>query len=547
MFINRKHFVAIYLTAIILLINSSVWAQEKKIEKPENLDQLLLAAKESKTIATEDIENAKNIIQSAANTLPAEEILEKLALLQEYRQDEVIPAVRKPLRDSDLLDRLILSIQLGKETQIDPAKIKIHPAAAGFPGLVPDDAPRVKRTMELNLDRQGWHNVGIYGNPGSPYWHSTGLYAAPGELITVTVPKEFAGKGLMLRIGCHSDRLWRLNSWKRAPSICSRYNITETTTKIANSFGGLIYVESNHEKTYGKVKLTFENAVESPFYELGKTSLEEWKKIRNNPGPWAELASGKLIITVPSKVVRKLDNPQELMEFWDGIMDNYADLLGRDHNRKRTERFVCDVQISAGYMHSGYPLMAGLDIAETFCNVESIQKNNHGGIWGLFHEIGHNHQRREWTFSGTTEVTVNLFSLYMMEKACGLQTGGHPGVAEKSRQKSMERYFANGSNFEQWQKDPFLALCMYIQLQQEFGWEPFTATFKQYLVATRDELPRSDQDKRDQWMVRFSKTVGKNLGPFFQVWGVPTTKEARDSIADLPEWMPKDLPDKKIS
>lgn len=32
--------------------------------------------------------------------------------------------------------------------------------------------------------------------------------------------------------------------------------------------------------------------------------------------------------------------------------------------------------------------------------------------WGLYHEMGHNRQKGEWTFEGCTEVTVNIFSLY---------------------------------------------------------------------------------------------------------------------------------------
>jgi hypothetical protein len=43
-------------------------------------------------------------------------------------------------------------------------------------------------------------------------------------------------------------------------------------------------------------------------------------------------------------------------------------------------------------------------------------------------------------------------------------------------------------------------------------------------------------------MVRFSKAVGKDLGPFFQAWGVPTTEKARQEIASLPDWMPPDWP-----
>jgi hypothetical protein len=39
-------------------------------------------------------------------------------------------------------------------------------------------------------------------------------------------------------------------------------------------------------------------------------------------------------------------------------------------------------------------------------------------------------------------------------------------------------------------------------------------------------------------MVRMSRATGRNLGPFFQAWGVPTTDAARRSIAGLPAWMP---------
>ena len=40
-------------------------------------------------------------------------------------------------------------------------------------------------------------------------------------------------------------------------------------------------------------------------------------------------------------------------------------------------------------------------------------------------------------------------------------------------------------------------------------------------------------------VVRFSRAVGKNLGPFFEAWGVPTSTKAHESIRDLPEWVPR--------
>ena len=88
---------------------------------------------------------------------------------------------------------------------------------------------------------------------------------------------------------------------------------------------------------------------------------------------------------------------------------------------------------------------------------------------------------------------------------------------------------------------------MYSMMQEDFGWEPFTKVFREYTAADANELPKNDDDKRDQWMVRFSRMVGKNLGPFFDAWGVPTSDEAKKSIASLPAWMPTDFPEVKAS
>jgi len=80
---------------------------------------------------------------------------------------------------------------------------------------------------------------------------------------------------------------------------------------------------------------------------------------------------------------------------------------------------------------------------------------------------------------------------------------------------------------------------MYYQLIEGFGWDAFKKTFAEYRKLPKEERPKNDDQERDQWMVRLSKTTGKNLGPFFQAWKIPTSQAARDSIKDLPEWMPE--------
>jgi hypothetical protein len=222
------------------------------------------------------------------------------------------------------------------------------------------------------------------------------------------------------------------------------------------------------------------------------------------------------------------------MTWWDRVADGAADLFQIPRDRPRAERYVADVQISAGYMHSGYPIMTHLDAAPRMVDLPTLRTK---GEWGLFHELGHNHQRPEWTFAGTGEVTNNLLPLYLLETLCD-HAPVHEAFTPAARAKKEKRYVAGGSDFAAWQKDPFLALIMYQQLRDGFGWETYQKVFAEYRDLKPGERPKSDLEKHDQWMVRFSRAAGRNLGPFFQHWGIPTSEAARQSIADLPAWSP---------
>ena len=63
-------------------------------------------------------------------------------------------------------------------------------------------------------------------------------------------------------------------------------------------------------------------------------------------------------------------------------------------------------------------------------------------------------------------------------------------------------------------------------------------------AAARAAAPKTDDEKRDQWCVRISRATGKDLGPYFEAWGVPVSDAARRQVAELPEWMPDDWPKK---
>lgn len=405
-------------------------------------------------------------------------------------------------------------------------QVAAHPAAAFFPGAVAPDLPRVRGSVCVDPRREGWQ--------------STGYYAAPGETVTVRIPADWIRLGLEARIGCHKDTLWHQKTWKRPPAITRSFALRAEETRIANAFGGLIYIDTRKGADGAPANVEISGAVAAPLYVHGRTTAEEWKAaVRRPAAPWAELATDKIVITLPLAHARAIDDPVALMNTWDQVLDACADLATMPRARRLAERIVPDIQISAGYMHSGYPVMTHADQYGILGNREKIL----AGQWGLFHELGHNHQNRDWTFGGTGEVTVNLFTLYVMEQVCGrpiLQS--RPEMQREQRLRAIEKYAAAGRPFETWKKEPFLALTLYVQLIEAFGWDSFKKCFAQYRALAPAERPQGDEDKRDRWLVAFSRTVGRNLGPFFEAWGIPTRAQARAEVAALPPWMPSDMP-----
>jgi hypothetical protein len=487
------------------------------------------------TSAASSAETAQAVwtISQVAQVLPANDTV-LLPLLNDLKRNHRVDFSqigKQPVTMAMPLDRLVMTLDIREAMSAPADKVKAHPSAASFPGAIPSGAARISRTVNINT--------------AIPGWAGTGLYAAPGEVITVTVPAEAAKRGLSLRIGAHSDRLWHLAEWKRAPEVTRNFTISTQTVRAANAFGGAVFIEVPANSRLGTIPVQITNAVPAPRFVRGETSLEEWRRaIRNYPAPWAEMEGKRCILTVPSSAIRTLDDPEALMAYWDETMDHCADLYAIPRARLRPERYCVDRQISAGYMHSGYPIMTGDDVAKAFCDLSLLRGKDGQKVWGFYHEVGHNHQIGDWTWDGCGEVTNNFFSLYGVEMLNGVgpsYINSHPAIRPETRLMRLSQYLANGPDYEKWKSDPFLALTMFIQLRQAFGWEPFKQVFAQYRTLSSEERPKDDIEKRSQFMVRFSRAVGKNLGPFFTAWGVPTSADARKLVADLPAWMPDEM------
>lgn len=440
-----------------------------------------------------------------------------------------VPRPDAPVRDSDPLARLAVTWDMLRLARTPPSRVEAHPSAHYFPGAVADDAPRVTETHTIDTRR--------------PRWHSTGLYAVAGEPLTVTIPASAVGRGLSLRIGCHTDTIWHLNEWRRMPEITKSVRLDQARTVVGSAFGGLVYVDVPRGASLGTVEVQIAGAVKAPRYVHGRTSRQAWRRIREYPAPWAELETNNIIVTVPSSEIRDLDDPISLMNLWDEGMDAIAWLAAVPKERESPERFVTDIQISAGWMHAGYPIMAFNRAAPSLLDPRTFLRERVYDSWGPWHEVGHNHQSDLWTFDGTGEVTCNLFTLYAIEQIAGLtfRDAPHPALNQQEARERRRQFFARGAPFDEWRRDPFLALGMYYLVVDEFGWNAIRDSFAAYQTMPEAQRPRTDDQKRDVWMVTLSRTIGRNLGPYFQVWGVPTSEQARAGIANLPPWMPAEF------
>ena len=481
-------------------------------------------------IGKEDLEQVMHILTVAMQALPADDSQFVPRLRKLVQQSGAVPMPKAPIRENQVAARLAVTLEDLELLHLKPEQVRAHPAAAGFPGLVPDVAPRVSKSIDID--------TGILG------WHSLGLYAAPGEVITVTVPASAAGKHLGVRIGPHTDHLWRLPAWSRWPNLSRVTGLEPPETRFASPFGGVVYINVPEREGLGTISVAVAGAVESPYYVLGKTSLAEWRnRIRKLPGPWAELECPGVIVTVPSTSVRNLDDPERLMKFWNRAVELQDNLAGwKPEDRKKPERFVTDQQISAGYMHSGYPIMAGNDMYDYNVSVASLVGTSHKpGGWGQWHELGHNHQSSDWTPSGTGEVTVNLFTMYVINQLYDVPLDRVRGEkwTRAHRCQTLAGYLASNRNPSNW--DPFEGLILYHQLIDAFGWDALKKVIAGYRNSGQGERLKTDADKWDQWMVRYSKAVNKNLGPFFMKWKCPVTRSALDSIKSLPPWMHPDF------
>ncbi|MFL1677096.1 M60 family metallopeptidase [Paenibacillus dendritiformis] len=429
----------------------------------------------------------------------------------------------------------------------DPAGAK-SPFADAFPGKALDGAPAVTgKRIWIDFDYSTYSYLRQFYVPQN--WISTGVYAEAGKPITIDVPQGTTN--LDVQIGAHTDNLssLSLDNWKRAPVITKRETLSPGRNTITSPYGGLVYLIPTKPKPGTTVTVNLNSGVQAPHYIKGTTKLKDWQNtIRHYGAPWAELQTDRVILTLPSEYVRNLDHPDEVLKLWDEMLTEYDKLVGTAPNRSLPHRsislpyrYVGDIQISAGFMHAGYPIMF-------FNDPSAIDAVTVDGIktldgWGWWHETGHEYQQNAWTWGKVTEVTVNIFSLYIQDHFGNpsrlLQKRSDGTTIYDTAVKYIEATNADKNFNDDNQADVWTRLVMFRQLQLAYGWDLYTKLNHDVREMPADLLPKTDQERIDLFVTKASQLSGNNLLEFFDKWGLKYSAAAKNKVEAMKLPKPK--------
>ncbi|KAK6180246.1 hypothetical protein SNE40_012435 [Patella caerulea] len=453
-----------------------------------------------------------------------DDLKEEIAYIESTSSVHCIPSVLNPVFSNEGRAMMGLTVALVKSGRIN-SKL---PGLDQFPGDFEVRPNKFKMKVDIVS-----HVADVY---------PTGCYLRAGDEVTVIVQLEESLKlGWKMQIGCHSDRLHSLDSHVRWPYICETANIDKLRFKVTSLYGGLIYFISPGKPSAMEAVLS--NVVEAPFFDLtNRSRVVGWNERRYAPGLWADMCGEFVCITVPSKSIRHIHDPSEVMRTWDDIISSFHHLRGSNVRKKRKQWIVTDIQSAERNtcLHAGYPIVTGLDLANP-SGKNFLLNHSHimaGAFWNVFAELGKNLQKKVWTFKGTENVTCNIFTLYAQDIICGID----PWLPQwlLSKIKVVTKYLEKDEGFYEWVSDPGLALFIYAQLVNQFGWGLYKRVFRKYRTLPIEELPQDNIYKMDFWFTAISQIARYNIAPLCDFWRIPLSTDVRNWLTQFPPFLPDD-------
>ncbi|MCU5110663.1 M60 family metallopeptidase [Bacillus wiedmannii] len=358
----------------------------------------------------------------------------------------------------------------------------------------------------------------------SPY-EPTGLYAKPNEQITINVE---GNQDIQVYIGTYSyDASWREDSKIKL------FTLKPGINTIQSPNGGMIYFYNKQQGGTIRTTVTTGGAT-TPFFELGKHTKQDLINMLDQyPNAHAvELKGERVLITAsPARVKKYLlgsnTDPVQLLKKMDEatrIQDKVAG-LSEEQVDKHYVHYVEENHSPDYYMYAtSYRTAYVGDAIQYVLDIDKFVKDG----WGPWHEAGHLRQQSPWKFYNMTEVQNNIYSL-SVEKAFN-----QPSNLEKSGiyPKAFQYLEQTNKNYDEI-SDVFVKLVMLWQLQLAYGEDFYPKLHQLYRDMPSNEIPQTDENKKQLFMISASKVAKQNLMPFFEKWGLRPNNDTIQKVAAL--------------
>lgn len=364
---------------------------------------------------------------------------------------------------------------------------------------------------------------------------STGFYLPAGTALTVTVKAMTAPNAVLVVGAPDADARPEFKKSRE-------YALKKGRNVITDAGGGVIYYKVIGDGGY--VSATLDAVAQPmPYFVYGRTSeLEFQRQLDERTTPFVELVSAHATVTVEraSALRYRSENHSDLMFTFEDLIaiedvtsgyDGSSPLHARQAHPYHLVGYpsaIANVGAYATHGHTSYPP----PIQDRLLTVEGLRMRG----WGVYHELGHQHQQVTYKPTSLTEVTVNIYSLAVnasFAKKYGQQPRLHvpDGTTGLTPWESAVPMIGSegvvyGSTFDGMER-----LVMFEQLR--LGFKNFWPTLHKII---REERP----PKGDYWdevyrlrnfVVWASKAAKADLSDFFLKWGFTVDDDARAQIA----------------
>ena len=376
-------------------------------------------------------------------------------------------------------------------------------------------------------------------------YQPSGLYVKRGEKVTFNVSDLKQGYDLSTMIGFKP--MWGNRNKTQEDALRNGVN---TVTANQDGILSFIFLKSEgYDVKPTTVKVTVSGGKAFPFFQLNRTDPARWQSDLRamKDAQFVQLVSDKALLTITYKdylktpitdINRTFSNIHKVIDWEDELagFDNSSPENMRTTNRMH---YLIDLystpKEAEGYYMYAMNYLIGMKRDNFTDLTEKLDSE-----WGIWHETGHTQQQESWTWDSISEISVNMFSLYVQEKfgqptRLGTAEGGEDLTNfEKAReyiaQPEKDYFTQNEDDYN----ELFSKLVMFHQLKSVYGWDAIKKLhqyFRKHPYVENDD--ESDADKANKFVYAMCVVSRNNLVPFFKKWGIDVDPATRRKINRL--------------